>query len=137
MEQGTEIPYQSATSSGATSVEFRKAVLSLKVRPNITPDGRVQLFVDVNKDKPGATVPGGVAIDTKHVRTEVMVENGGTVVIGGVYEEEESNQVDRVPVLGELPVVGALFRSTQRVSNRKELLVFITPRIVTQALSLR
>lgn len=137
MEQGTEIPYQSATSSGATSVQFRKAVLSLKVRPNITPDGRVQLFVDVNKDKPGATVPGGVAIDTKHVKTEVMVENGGTVVIGGVYEEEESKQIDRVPFLGEIPVVGALFRSTQQVSNRKELLVFITPRIVTQALSLR
>ena len=137
MEQGTEIPYQSATSSGATSVQFRKAVLSLKVRPNITPDGRVQLFVDVNKDKPGATVPGGVAIDTKHVKTEVMVENGGTVVIGGVYEEEETKQVDRVPVLGEIPVLGALFRSTQQVSNRKELLVFITPRIVTQALSLR
>ncbi|MBT0962742.1 type IV pilus secretin PilQ [Denitromonas iodatirespirans] len=137
MEQGTEIPYQSATSSGATSVQFRKAVLSLKVRPNITPDGRVQLFVDVNKDKPGATVPGGVAIDTKHVKTEVMVENGGTVVIGGVYEEEESKQVERVPFLGEIPVVGALFRNTQQVSNRKELLVFITPRIVTQALSLR
>ncbi len=137
MEQGTEIPYQSATSSGATSVEFRKAVLALKVRPNITPDGRVQLFVDVNKDTPGATVPGGVAIDTKHVKTEVMVENGGTVVIGGVYEEQETTQIDRVPVLGELPVVGALFRNTQRVSNRKELLIFITPRIVTQALSLR
>ncbi len=137
MEQGTEIPYQSATSSGATSVQFRKAVLSLKVRPNITPDGRVQLFVDVNKDKPGATVPGGVAIDTKHVKTEVLVENGGTVVIGGVYEEEESTQINRVPFLGEIPVVGALFRNTQTVSNRKELLVFITPRIVTQALSLR
>jgi len=137
MEQGTEIPYQSATSSGATSVQFRKAVLSLKVRPNITPDGRVQLFVDVNKDKPGATVPGGVAIDTKHVKTEVMVENGGTVVIGGVYEEEETKQINRVPFLGEIPVVGALFRNTQQVSNRKELLVFITPRIVTQALSLR
>lgn len=137
MEQGTEIPYQSATSSGATSVQFRKAVLSLKVRPNITPDGRIQLFVDVNKDKPGATVPGGVAIDTKHVKTEVMIENGGTVVIGGVYEEEESKQVERVPVLGEIPVVGALFRKTKEVSNRKELLVFITPRIVTQALSLR
>ena len=137
MEQGTEIPYQSATSSGATSVEFRKAVLALKVRPNITPDGRIQLFVDVNKDSPGVTVPGGVSIDTKHVKTEVMVENGGTVVIGGVYEEEDSTQIDRVPVLGELPVVGALFRSTQKVSSRKELLVFITPRIVTQALSLR
>lgn len=137
MEQGTDIPYQSATSSGATSVEFRKAVLSLKVRPNITPDGRVQLFLEVNKDTPGQVLPGGVAIDTKHVKTEVMVENGGTVVIGGIYEEQETKQEDRVPVLGELPVVGALFRKTQNVSNRKELLVFITPRIVTQALSLR
>ena len=137
MEQGTEIPYQSATSSGATSVEFRKAVLSLKVKPNITPDGRIQLFLDVNKDTPGDVVPGGVAIDTKHVKTEVMVENGGTVVIGGVYEEEESNRVERVPLLGEIPVVGAMFRNTQKVSNRSELLVFITPRIVTQALSLR
>lgn len=137
MEQGTEIPYQEASSSGATSVSFRKAVLSLKVRPNITPDGRIQLFLEVNKDTPGETVPGGVAIDTKHVKTEVMVENGGTVVIGGVYEEEESNRVERVPLLGEIPVVGALFRNTQKVSNRSELLVFITPRIVTQALSLR
>lgn len=137
MEQGTEIPYQSATSSGATSVQFRKAVLALKVRPNITPDGRIQLFVDVNKDSVGDTVPGGVAINTKHVKTEVMVENGGTVVIGGVYEEEESKQVNRVPVLGEIPVVGALFRNTQQVSNSSELLIFITPRIVTQALSLR
>ncbi|TVO57599.1 type IV pilus secretin PilQ [Denitromonas halophila] len=137
MEQGTEIPYQSATSSGATSVQFRKAVLALKVRPNITPDGRIQLFVDVNKDSVGDTVPGGVAINTKHVKTEVMVENGGTVVIGGVYEEVESKQIERVPFLGEIPVLGALFRNTQQVSNSSELLIFITPRIVTQALSLR
>jgi len=137
MEQGTEIPYQEATSSGATSVQFRKAVLSLKVRPNITPDGRIQLFLEINKDTPGATVPGGVAIDTKHVKTEVMVENGGTVVIGGVYLEEETKAVERVPVLGEIPVLGALFRKTSTVSNRSELLVFITPKIITQALSLR
>lgn len=137
MEQGTEIPYQQSTSSGATSVSFRKAVLALKVRPNITPDGRIQLFVDVNKDQPGQAVVGGVAIDTKHVKTEVLVENGGTVVIGGVYEETERNQVDRVPLLGEIPVVGALFRTTQNVSERSELLIFITPRVVTSALSMR
>ncbi|QID16790.1 type IV pilus secretin PilQ [Nitrogeniibacter mangrovi] len=137
MEQGTEIPYQQATSSGATSVQFRKAVLSLKVKPNITPDGRVQLYLEVNKDTPGETVPGGVAIDTKHVKTEVMVENGGTVVIGGVYEETESSKVQRVPLLGEIPVLGALFRNKQNISERSELLVFITPKIVTQALSLR
>jgi type IV pilus assembly protein PilQ len=137
IEQGTEIPYQESTSSGATSVSFRKAVLALKVRPNITPDGRIQLFVDVNKDAVGQTVPGGVAIDTKHVKTEVLVENGGTVVIGGVYQETERDQVDRVPVLGEIPVVGALFRKKQNVSEKSELLIFITPRIVTQSLSLR
>lgn len=137
IEQGTEIPYQQASSSGATSVSFKKAVLSLKVKPQITPDGRVQLFVEVNKDKPGATVPGGVAIDTKKVKTEVMVDNGGTVVIGGIYEEEERNQVNQIPLLGDLPVVGHLFKSTQKVSNRKELMVFITPRIVSDALTLR
>ena len=82
-------------------------------------------------------MPGGVAINTKHVKTEVLVENGGTVVIGGVYEETERNQVDRVPLLGEIPVVGALFRTTQNVSERSELLIFITPRVVTSALSMR
>jgi type IV pilus assembly protein PilQ len=137
IEQGTEIPYQQASSSGATAVQFKKAVLSLKVKPQITPDGRVQLFVEINKDKPGATVPGGVAIDTKKVKTEVMVDNGGTVVIGGIYEEEERNQVNQIPLLGDLPVVGHLFKSTQKVSNRKELMVFITPRIVADALTLR
>lgn len=137
MEQGTEIPYQQATSSGATSVSFRKAVLALKVRPNITPDGRVQLFVDVSKDSVGQTVPGGVAIDTKHVKTEVLVENGGTVVLGGVYEESEINQVDKVPLLGDVPVLGALFRKKQNSTERSELLIFITPRVVTPALSMR
>ena len=138
IEQGTEIAYRKETSSGATSVEFKKAVLSLKVKPLITPDGRLQLQVEVNKDRPvfpaGFTEP---AIDTKNIKTEVLVENGGTVVIGGIYEEEETNNVARVPVLGEIPVLGALFRNTRRESNRSELLVFITPRIVTEALTLR
>lgn len=138
IEQGSEIPYRKETSSGATSVDFKKAVLSLKVRPQITPDGRVQLKVQVNKDRPlfaaDITEP---AIDTKNVQTEVLVDNGGTVVIGGIYEEEDSTTVARVPVLGEIPVLGALFRNTRRVSNRKELLVFITPRIVTDSLTLR
>lgn len=138
IEQGTEIPYRKETSSGATSVEFKKAVLSLRVRPQITPDGRVQLRVQVNKDRP-QFLPGfqEPAIDTKNVETEVLVENGGTVVIGGIYEEEETNTTARVPVLGEVPVVGFLFRNNRIVSNRKELLVFITPRIVTESLTLR
>ncbi|THF60212.1 type IV pilus secretin PilQ [Pseudothauera rhizosphaerae] len=138
IEQGTEVAYRKETSSGATSVEFKKAVLSLKVKPLITPDGRLQLQVEVNKDRPvfpaGFTEP---AIDTKNVKTEVLVENGGTVVIGGIYEEEETENVTRVPLLGEIPVLGALFRTTSKGASRNELLVFITPRIISEALSVR
>ena len=138
IEQGVEIPYQEATSSGATNVEFKKAVLSLKVTPSITPDGRVQMSIEVNKDRPlfdpAFDVP---SIETKNLKSEVLVENGGTVVIGGIYQETEENNVARTPILGELPVVGALFRTKQRISDRNELLVFITPRIVSDALTLR
>ena len=138
IEQGVEIPYQEASSSGATSVSFKKAVMSLRVTPQITPDGRLQLAIEVNKDRPlfdpRFEVP---SIETKNVKSEVLVENGGTVVIGGIYQETEETNVARVPVLGDLPVVGALFRNTQRTSDRSELLVFITPRIVSDALTLR
>lgn len=138
IEQGEEIPYQEATSSGATNVSFKKAVLSLKVKPMITPDGRIQLQVAVNKDRAVFDARFPVpAIDTKNVRTEALVENGGTVVLGGIYEESNDDSVSRVPVLGEIPVVGALFRKTIRSSKRSELLVFITPRIVSEALTLR
>ena len=138
IEQGTEIPYEESTSSGATSVSFKKAVLSLKVKPLITPDGRIQLQVAVNKDQPRFDARFPVpAVDTKNVRTEVLVENGGTVVIGGIFEEEESSSVARIPLLGELPVVGGLFRNTRKQTSQKELLVFITPRIVSEELSFR
>lgn len=132
IEQGTELPYQAATSSGATSVSFRKANLSLKVTPQITPEGNVILSVDVNKDSVSAiTTVAGPAIDTKHVKTEVLVENGGTVVIGGIFTQTENSNVNKVPLLGDLPFVGALFRNTVRSTSRTELLVFITPKIVT------
>ncbi|MFB1029995.1 MAG: type IV pilus secretin PilQ [Thauera sp.] len=139
IEQGTEIPYQEASSSGATSVSFKKAVLSLKVKPQITPDGRLQLSIEVNKDRPlyEQTLLGVPPIETKNVKSEVLIENGGTVVIGGIYEEEESTGEDKVPLLGDVPVLGHLFKSQSRVSSRKELLVFITPRIVSDALTLR
>jgi type IV pilus assembly protein PilQ len=139
IEQGTEIAYRKETSSGATSVEFKKAVLSLKVKPQITPDGRLQLEVEVNKDSRGDPVGtfSEPSINTKTVKTQVLVENGGTVVIGGIYEEVESEGVDRVPLLGEIPVLGALFRSTSRSNATRELLVFITPRIVSDSLTLR
>lgn len=139
IEQGTEIPYQQASSSGATNVSFKKAVLSLKVKPQITPDGRLQLSIEVNKDRPlfESALLGVPPIETKNVKSEVLIDNGGTVVIGGIYEEEETSNEDRVPVLGELPVVGFLFRTRSKISNRKELLVFITPKIVSDALTLR
>ena len=139
IEQGVEIPYQQATSSGATSVSFRKANLALKVKPQITPDGRVNLTVDVNKDSPSALITGGagVAIDTKHVKTEVLVDNGGTVVIGGIYTQDERNITTKIPVLGDMPYVGFLFKHNEKKDNKTELLVFITPKIISQDLAIR
>jgi type IV pilus assembly protein PilQ len=137
IEQGTEIPYQQATSSGATSVAFRKAVLALRVKPQITPDGNVIMDVDVNKDAVGQNTTAGPSIDTKHVRTQVLVENGGTVVIGGIYTQEDSSQVNKIPFFGDLPYIGPLFRNYYRQDNKTELLVFLTPRVVDDRLSVR
>jgi type IV pilus assembly protein PilQ len=137
IEQGTEIPYQQATSSGATAVSFRKANLALKVKPQITPDGNVIMTLDVNKDQPGATTPAGVAINTKHVKTEVLVENGGTVVIGGIFEENDRTDVTKVPLLGDIPILGFLFKNTTSTTSKTELLVFITPRVLNERLTIR
>jgi len=137
IEQGTEIPYQQSTSSGATSISFRKAVLSLKVKPQITPDGNVIMTLEVNKDQPGVTIGTFVQINTKHVKTEVLVENGGTVVIGGIYEQNDRTDITKIPLLGDLPVLGFFFRNTTTSSNKTELLVFITPRIVNERLTVR
>jgi len=137
IEQGTEIPYQQASSSGATAVSFRKANLSLKVKPQITPDGNIIMTLDVNKDQPGATTPAGVQINTKHVKTEVLVENGGTVVIGGIFEQTERTDTTQVPFFGDLPLIGFLFKNKSTSTNKTELLVFITPRIVSERLTAR
>ena len=137
IEQGEELPYQAATSSGATNVQFRKANLKLEVTPQITPEGNVILDVDVNKDSVGRATTAGFAIDTKHVKTQVLVENGGTVVLGGIFTQTERNDVNKVPLLGDLPGVGALFRSTARITNKTELLVFITPKVVTDRAAVR
>jgi type IV pilus assembly protein PilQ len=137
VEQGTQIPYQQATSSGATSVSFVKANLSLKVKPQITPDGNVIMTLDVNNDTPGATTPAGIAITTKHVKTEVLVENGGTVVIGGIYIQADRVDNTRIPFFGDLPYIGFLFKNSVTTSNKNELLVFITPRIVSERLTVR
>ncbi len=130
IEQGTELPFLSATSSGASAIQFRKASLRLEVTPQITPEGNVIMEVAVNRDAVGILTPAGYAIDTRAVRTQVLVENGGTVVIGGIYEQFERDTVNKVPVLGDLPVVGYAFKNTTRRNDRTELLVFLTPRVV-------
>ncbi|RFB70976.1 MULTISPECIES: type IV pilus secretin PilQ [unclassified Herbaspirillum] len=137
IEQGEEIPYQQATSSGATSTAFKKANLKLEVTPQITPDGNVILNVDINKDSRGTATPGGLAINTKHVRTLVQVENGGTVVIGGIYTQTESNTVSKVPLLGDIPILGNLFKHSARIDHKTELLIFLTPKIVADRNFLR
>jgi type IV pilus assembly protein PilQ len=137
IEQGTEIPYQQATSSGATSVSFRKANLSLKVKPQITPDGNVIMTLDVNNDSPGTTTPAGVQINTKHVKTEVLVDNGGTVVIGGIYQQSDRTDITKVPLFGDLPFVGWMFKNNQTSTSKTELLVFITPKVVNDRLTVR
>lgn len=131
IESGTEVPYQEASSSGATSTSFKKAVLGMTVTPQITPDGQIIMDIKVNKDSVnrncGASEP---CIDTKRLDTKAMVENGGTLILGGIYEEENSEGVSKVPLLGDIPVVGNLFKSRSRNTSKKELLIFITPRIV-------
>ena len=130
IEQGTEFPYQVASSSGATSIAFRKASLKLEVTPQITPEGNIILELDVNKDTRGILTAAGYAIDTKHIKTQVLVENGGTVVVGGIFTEDQVDTVDKVPFFGDLPVVGNLFKRTGRSSEKREMLVFITPKVV-------
>ena len=137
IEQGTEFPYQQATSSGATSVAFRKANLKLEVTPQITPEGSIILDLDINKDSRGETTAAGIAINTKHIKTQVLVENGGTVVIGGIFELTEADSESKVPLLGDLPAVGNLFKTKTRSSNKSELLVFITPKMISDRAATR
>ena len=137
IEQGTELPYQQATSSGATSVAFRKANLKLEVTPQITPEGNIILNVDVNKDSVGRATTNGFAIDTKHIQTQVLVENGGTVVIGGIFEQNDREDETKVPLLGDLPGVGNLFKTRTRTATKSELLVFISPKMITNGAPLR
>jgi len=132
IEQGTEYPYTVTAPNGATTISFKKAVLKLEVTPQITPEGNIILDLDVNKDSRGETTTQGVAIDTKHVKTQVLVENGGTVVIGGIFEMEEINQENKIPFLGDVPVMGNLFKSRTKESTKREMLVFITPKVISE-----
>jgi type IV pilus assembly protein PilQ len=137
IEQGVEIPYQESASSGATTTQFKKAVLSLKVTPQITPDDRVILDLTVNKDSVGTVVPsatGGFvpSIDTREITTQVLVNDGQTVVLGGILETERRETVNKVPYLGDIPGLGAFFRSKSRDDNKDELLIFVTPKILRE-----
>ncbi len=128
---GTQIPYQQSTSSGATSVSFINAELSLEVTPNITPDGRVQMDLLVNADSPGDAAPNGqLTINTNRLQTNVLVDDGQTVVLGGIFQNQISNSTAKVPFLGDLPYLGRLFRHTQQSNNKQEMLIFVTPRLV-------
>lgn len=135
IEQGTEIPFVQSTSSGATSVEFKKAVLSLRVTPHITPDNRIILNLVVTQDTRGDTVSTStgpaVAIDTQEISTQVLVENGETIVLGGIFQQISTNDVTKVPILGDLPFIGKLFSSTGQREEKRELLIFVTPKIIT------
>ena len=127
IEQGTEIPYQVATSSGATAIEFKEANLKLEVTPQISPDGAVLLDVNVSKDSLGISTANGPAIDTRRVKTKVLVTDGGTVVLGGIFEEDDNELRNKTPFLGDIPVVGNLFKSKSDSKRRAELLIFLTP----------
>jgi type IV pilus assembly protein PilQ len=138
IEQGVEIPYQEASSSGATSVSFKKAVLALQVTPQITPDDRIIMDLNVKNDSRGQDVNSGLgqipSIDTREVTTQVLVSNGETVVLGGVYQQTSSFSVTKVPLLGDLPLLGYLFRTTNTVNNKRELLIFVTPKILGEGI---
>jgi len=130
IEQGTEYPYQTQNADGLGTVQFRKASLKLEVTPRITPNGQVMLSVSINKDSRGETTAQGVAINTKHVETQVLVENAGTVVIGGIFERYDRGDDTKVPFLGDLPGIGVLFRSRSQRADKSEMLIFLTPYIL-------
>lgn len=130
IEQGTEIPYKEVNALGATNTSFRKASLKLEVVPQIAPNGEVVLNVDVTKDSIGMYTAEGYTINTKHVKTQVKIENGGTLVIGGIYQEEDRNSVDQVPLLGDIPLLGYLFKTRTRETQKRELLIFLTPHLL-------
>src|SRR6185312_12137446 len=135
IEQGTEIPYQQSASSGATTVSFKKAVLSLKATPQITPDNRIILDLSVRNDSVGTVVvtSGGVnvpSIDTKTIQTQVLVNDGQTVVLGGVLQRTRRDTVTKVPLLGDIPILGNVFKTTSKTNNKDELLIFVTPKIL-------
>jgi len=137
IEQGVNLPYLVASSSGATAVQFQKASLKLEVTPQITPEGSVIMDVDITNDQVDRPTVAGYAISTKHIQTNVLVENGGTVVIGGIYTVNETSGISKVPLLGDIPVLGNLFKNRKKESTKREMLVFLTPKIVSERAAIR
>ena len=140
IEQGVEIPYQESASSGATTIQFKKAVLALKVTPQITPDNRIILDLNVKKDSVGAVIvgSGGVnvpSIDTREITTQVLVNDGQTVVLGGILETERRDTEKKVPYLGDIPGLGILFKQKSKTNNKDELLIFVTPKILREGVN--
>ena len=130
IEQGNEFPTQ-AFENNTYKILWKKAVLKLEVTPQITPEGNIIMDLDITRDNRGDITPWGISVNTRHVQTQVLVENGGTVAIGGVFEMEETNTENKVPVLGDVPVVGNLFKSQTKEAEKRELLIFVTPKVVT------
>jgi len=137
IESGVEIPYQEASSSGATSVSFKDAVLALEVTPQITPDDRIIMDLKVNKDSVGEIFLGIPSVDTREIQTQVLVENGETIVLGGVYERETVENISKTPLLGDIPVLGELFKRKTKQDDKTELLIFITPKLIKDTVSIR
>jgi type IV pilus assembly protein PilQ len=137
IQSGTEIPYQEAASSGATSTSFKEAVLSLEVTPQITPDDRIIMDLKVNQDTVGEIFNNVPSIDTNEITTLVLVDNGQTVVLGGIFKDEKAQAIVKTPFLGDIPYLGRLFRKNLERSEKQELLIFITPRIIQESLTAR
>jgi type IV pilus assembly protein PilQ len=139
IKQGFEIPYQEASSSGATSVSFKEAVLKLEVTPHITPDDRIRMDLQINKDSPDySRVLNGIPpIDTRKIETTVLVDNGETVVLGGVFERTKTDSTEKVPFFGDIPYIGVLFKRNEKIDENKELLIFVTPKILKESLRVR
>jgi type IV pilus assembly protein PilQ len=135
--QGVEIPYKEASSSGAATVSFKKAELSLEVTPQITPDDKIIMDLEVRKDSRGESTDSGPAINTQSVQTQVLVSNGETAVLGGIFEQVERNDVDKVPFFGDIPVMGNLFKRKIVQQDKTELLIFVTPKIMDESLNIR
>jgi type IV pilus assembly protein PilQ len=136
IQQGVEIPYQEASSSGATSVSFKEAVLELRVTPQITPDNRIIMDLKVSKDNVGVVFNNIPSINTRNVETQVLVDNGETLVLGGIYEQERGKETDRVPFFGDLPGLGWLFKTERNVNKKSEMLIFVTPKIIEDGIAL-